>query len=315
MFFQHLFELVHDAHIAFIVVLAALAVLAIIPMTWYEIIQYRRHMKHAKLVEDNAGHSSMDTVYIASRPMTANIGIKMARPFRGRRKLLVRWCVTYATSPAAVFVLSLAIAGFFSCMCQYILLHGVRSQFPEISQGVGDFAGEIVNRLQNVSEQWAINANAQIKDVNDEDALKTVVHCVISIKVESVEKGLIWAHDHAHVELPLFDKNIFSLGANKPVGGDSELKTFLASPSSLTTDELSGAVKRVTGWLHTNLVQETLISTGILLVYVIIVLIGVMGMLSRMAMPTDRHSGRTDRDSNGMASTNNYGRGAGADLG
>lgn len=324
-FFKGLYELIAKARIIFIVLLVLLAVAVIIPMAWYEIKRWRRQQQHARLIAANA-YDPMDVVYIASRPITSTFGIKIASRFRGRRQILVRWCIAYATSIPAIFVLSLALAGFFSCLCQYILMQAVRNEVPKIANQVGEFADDVVGSLKSVSDEWASDANGVIKglnnDVNDDvlgyvknatgavndtlnvfldtmddglntvfkdtillDPIKTVLHCVIGIKIESVQNGLTWVHDHSQVSFPLFNNDTFSLGADKSINGDSELNTFLASPSDVTTDEVTGAVDRVVNWLEKGLVQEALISTGLVLVYVIVVLIGVVRMLVGMAMP------------------------------
>ncbi|CRK33695.1 hypothetical protein BN1708_016272, partial [Verticillium longisporum] len=75
------------------------------------------------------------------------------------------------------------------------------------------------------------------------------------------------------------------MGAQESIGDDSDLTTFLATPSSVTTDEVTGAVQYVVDKIRNHIVTEALISTGILLVYVIIVLIGVIRALVGMAMP------------------------------
>ncbi|QUC16209.1 uncharacterized protein UV8b_00450 [Ustilaginoidea virens] len=324
-FFDKIFELIHKARVAFIVILSLLAIAAIAPMAWMEIRRWRRQEKHAKLIEKNQ-YDPMDVIYIASRPLTATSGIKVASKLTGRRQILMRWCVAYATSAPAIFVLSLAMAGFFSCFCQFVILKAVQKEVPALANEVGDFAGEVVAKLEHISDKWAADANGVIKGLNDDvnkdvleyvanatgavnstintfvdamqtgletvfngtillDPIKAVLHCVIGIKIESVQKGLTWVHDHAHVEFPLFSNDTFSIGAQKSISGDSGLSTFLASPSSVTTDEVTGAVDRVTNWLRRNLVQEALISTGILLVYVIVVLIGLSRTLVGMAMP------------------------------
>lgn len=262
--------------------------------------------------------------------MTSTTGIKFASRFSGKRQIMVRWCIAYATSLPAIFVLSLAMAGFVSCLCQYILMQAVRNEVPAIANQVGEFADDVVGSLKSVSDEWAADANGVIGGLNDDinddvlgyvknatgavndtltvfldtmddglnavfkdtillDPIKTVLHCVIGIKVESVQSGLTWVHDHAKISLPLFDNDTFSQGAQESIEGDSELNTFLASPSDVTTDEVTGAVDRVVRWLEKGLIQEALISTGLLLVYVIVVLMGVVRMLAGMAMPDKVH--------------------------
>ncbi|KAM0419013.1 hypothetical protein ACHAPT_012064 [Fusarium lateritium] len=324
-FFTNLFELIAKAKTIFIVVLVLLAVAAILPMAWLEIKRWRRQQQHARLIAKNQ-FDSMDVVYIASRPMTATWGIKVASRFKGKKQILVRWCIAYATSVPALFVLSLAIAGFFSCFCQFLLLRAIRDEVPALADQVGAFADDVVQSLESVSDEWANGANGVIKGLNDDinhdvlgyvtnatdavndtlntfletmddglntafkgtillDPIKTVLHCVIGIKIESVQKGLTWVHDHSQVNFPLFDNNTFSMGAKDSVNGDSDLNTFLASPSSVTTDEVTGAVKSVTDWLYNNLIQDALISTGLLLLYILVVLIGVVWTLVGMVSP------------------------------
>ncbi|KAF4776586.1 plasma membrane fusion protein PRM1 [Colletotrichum scovillei] len=324
-FFNNLRDMIQKARIIFIVVLSILAVLAIAPMAWLEIRRWRRERKHAQIMASHQ-YDSMDVVYIASRPMTATWGIKIASKFKGRRQILVRWAIAYATSLPALFVLALAIAGFFSCLCQYVLLKAVEREVPALANQVGEFAGEVVTSLQDVSKQWADDANGVVLSTQNEinqdmlgyvtnatsavndtlntftntmttgletvfngtiliNPIKDVIRCTIGLKVEAVQKGLTWVHDHSQISFPLFDNDTFSLGAQESISGDSDLKTFLSSPSSVSTDEVTGAVTHVTDMLRRGIIKEALISTGILLVYVIVVLIGIIRALVGMAMP------------------------------
>ncbi|CAH0041579.1 unnamed protein product [Clonostachys solani] len=330
-FFDGLFRLIAKGKIIFIVVLSLLAIAAIAPMAWLEIKRWRMQQRHAKLIDENR-YDSMDVVYISSRSLTSTLGIKFGSRFTGKRQILARWCFAYATSTPALFVLSLAIAGFFSCLCQVIMLQAVKNEVPALSQEVGLFADNVVSSINSVSEGWATDANGIIKglnsDINDDvlsyvtnatsavnktinvfmdtmddglqtvfngtvllDPIKTVIHCVIGLKIESLQKGLTWVHDNSKITLPLFANDTFSLGAKESLNGDSDLNSFLASPSSVTTDEVSGAVQKVTDWMHRNIVQEALISLGILLAYVIVVLIGVTRALAGMAMRGEARPG------------------------
>ncbi|OAA58876.1 hypothetical protein ISF_06659 [Cordyceps fumosorosea ARSEF 2679] len=321
-FFQKLFDLIHKFKVIFLVVLSLLAALAIAPMAAFEIYRWKRRAKHGERIEQNRV-DNIDMMYIASRPLTSRVGIKFASRLEGDRKLLMRWCVAYATSPSALFVLSLAMAGLFSCLCQWILLKAVQKEVPEITAKIGEFIEDVVKSLEQVSADWAKDANKVVTGFSDEinhdvlgyvtnatDAvnntinifvdnmnkgletvfngtilmkpIKDVVYCVIGMKVESVQKGLTWVHDHAHVSFPLFPNDTFSKGANESVSGDNDLHSFLASPSAVTTDEVSGAVEHVVKWLVNSIIKEALISTGILLLYVIVVLMGVVRTLVGM---------------------------------
>ncbi|KAL2019770.1 hypothetical protein VTK56DRAFT_9214 [Thermocarpiscus australiensis] len=318
-FFNTLFDIVAKAKIAFLVVIPILAIVAIVGMGFIETRRWRREKERAKVFTER-GYDPMDVVYLASRPVTAGAGMKIASRFRGKNHLLVRWTVAYATSLPALFVLSLAIAGFFSCFCQFIMLRSIEKEAPALADQVGDFAGDVVQTLKQVSTNWANDANGVIlklqDDINDDmfgwvqnattavnntlntfdaeidkaltavfqdtmllNTARDLVGCLITRKVDAVQKGLTWVHDNAHVTLPLFADDVFSQGANDSVNGDSNLTSFLASPSSVTTDEITSAVNQVISKLHSGIVQEALISTALLLVYVIVVLVGVVRAL------------------------------------
>ncbi|KAI1076527.1 hypothetical protein F5B20DRAFT_319689 [Whalleya microplaca] len=315
-FFEKLFEIAHTAKIVAIVVLILLAIAACVPMGYMEIHRWNSAQNHARNAYDD-----MDLVYRVSRPISARVGDKFGSWFGQRRRLIARWCFAYATSLPALFVLSLALAGFFSCLCQYILLKTIEKEVPALASEVGGFADQVVDTLGNVSQKWADDANGVITsfstEINDDilgkvtnatstvnntintfqeeinkgltiafgdtlfkDLVQQTLRCLIGLKVEAFQKGLTWVHDHAHINFPMFPNDVFSVGAQKSISGDSDLTTFLASPSSVTTDEVTGAVTHVTTWLHNNIVQTALISTGLTLVYVIVILIGVISALA-----------------------------------
>jgi len=327
-FFDGLYKIANNARIAFIVVILVLAILVCVPMFFLEKTRYHRQKSHSRLFR--RGYDAMDVVYMASRSTSSRIGMWLAGPLYRKHKnknaMLVRWAWAYATSAPALFVLSLALAGFFSCFCQWILLRVIQKEAPALANQVGDFAGEVISKLEAVSEKWANDSNAVIlgfqDDINKdilghvveattainntlntftqeidkgittvfgktvlESTVKDVVRCILGLKIEAVEKGLTWVHDNAHVTLPLFDDDMFSAGAQKSVSGDSDLTSFLASPSSVTTDEITDAVYHVINFLRNNIIQEALISTGLVLVYVIVVLIGVVRMMGGLVTP------------------------------
>ncbi|KAH6848410.1 plasma membrane fusion protein PRM1 [Chaetomium sp. MPI-CAGE-AT-0009] len=314
-FFETLFNIVRTAKIAFSVAIPILAVLAIIGMGYLEIRRWRREKQRSREFTER-GYDPMDVVYLSSRPMTAGVGLWLSSKFKTvKRQLLVRWTIAYGTSLPALFVLSLAIAGLFSCLCQLIILRAIQQEAPALAGQVGDFAGDVVGTLQQVSTNWADDANGVIikfqDDINDDlfgwvnnattsvnntlntfdeeidkaitavfkdtilfNTARNLVGCLITRKIETVQEGLTWVHDNAHVTLPLFANNVFSQGANNSVNGDSDLTSFLASPSTVTTDEITSAVNQVIAKLENGLVQEALISAALLLVYAIIVLSG-----------------------------------------
>ncbi|KAK3320428.1 plasma membrane fusion protein PRM1 [Cercophora scortea] len=324
-FFTTLFELVAKAKIIFIVVITILAIGSMFFFAYLEIRRWRRERQRARIFTEK-GFDSMDVVYMASRPFTSGVGVRIAGWLRGtqRRYLWARWAVAYGTSLPALFVLSLAMAGFFSCLCQYLLLRSIQQQAPALATQVGDFANEVVTTLTDVSTNWSDSSNAVItklqNDINHDvfgwvlnattavnDTLNTfdeeinkgitevfnntilmntardLVNCLVTRKIESIEQGLTWVHDNAHVTLPLFPNDTFSQGAAGSVKGDNDLTSFLATPSSVTTDEISSAVDHVVATLQNSIVQEALISTVLLFIYILVVLIGIIRALVGMA--------------------------------
>jgi hypothetical protein len=152
----------------FIVVLSILAILACVPMAYREMRQWRTMKERSQLVRKEA-HDPMDVVYIISRPYTAAAGIKAASYFNnGRRQILTRWAIAYATSVPALFVLSLGIAALFSCLCQYILLQSLEKEVPTLTAEVSGFADQVMAALNNASEKWANGANQVISSTNDD---------------------------------------------------------------------------------------------------------------------------------------------------
>jgi hypothetical protein len=327
-FFETLFKIAYDAKIAAIVILALLAIAVCIPMYILEKRRWRRQNESVANAVD-----VLDYGYLYSSPLTARVGLAISSKFEDKhnaRKIMIRWFVAYATSIPALFVLSLALAGFFACFWQGILLKAIENEVPQLSQQVSGFAENVVQTLGNVSRKWSDDANGVInhysQEINDDvlgkvtnatvavnNTLNTfmseidkgintffgqtlfsslaqeVVRCFLGLKVEAVEKGLTWVHDHAHVNFPQFPDDIFSVGANQSISGDSDLTTFLASPSSVTTDEITGAVAHVTNWLRNQIIQEALISTGLLLIYIVVVLLGMMRAMYVLMTPS-KHS-------------------------
>jgi hypothetical protein len=334
-FFNDLYHIVYIAKIVFLVVLIVLAVAVIVPMSYLEVRRWRKQVRHARIFT-KYGYDAMDVTYIASRPFTATWGIKVASRFSGRRQLLVRWAFAYGTTFPALFILSLAIAGLFSCLCQYILYRVLQNEAPALASQVGDFAGEVVKTLENVSVQWAKDANGVVLDVQNDinkdllgwvvnatstvnqtlatfdkeiedgitavfngtvllNTVRDVFDCLVGRKIENIEAGLTWVHDQAHVTLPQFPDDLFSVGANASITNDTSLTSFLSSPSSVTTDEITAAVDHVLNALRNNIIQEALISAGLLLVYVIVILVGIVRMLTAMAIPGGSADGHGPR--------------------
>lgn len=321
-FFDKLTDLAHLARRVFIGVLVVLAILVMVPMAWREIRRYRKAQDRALLVHDNA-RDPMDVVYLVSRPYTSSTGLKFSQGFESQRKKnLIRWVIAYATTEAALFVLALAIAGLFACICQAILLSALAKQVPTLSDQVGAFSDKVVAQLNNASAQWALGTNAVLmetnQNINDDmlgwvnttttaindtlnafvdkttdvlndtfggtplyEPIMEVLNCLALMKIAGIQKGLTWVSDNAHVDFPLFDNDTFSLGAVQSLSSSANPDdSFLSNPGDATSDRISSAVARFISMLEDGIRTEALISTGILLVWIFIVLVGVIRALT-----------------------------------
>lgn len=118
------------------------------------------------------------------------------------------------------------------------------------------------------------------------DPIKEVLNCLIGLKIAGVEKGLTWVSDHAQVTLPEFDTNVFSRGAAASIASNSSATdSFLSSPGSAASDDITGAVIKVSTKLKEAIKEEVFISLALVGVYVLIVLMGLgrvlFGLLGR----------------------------------
>lgn len=108
-----------------------------------------------------------------------------------------------------------------------------------------------------------------------------IFECLIGLKVEAIQKGLTWVSDNAHVDFPLLNNDTFSLGAAASIAsgenGDNKTQNdnFLAAGTGAATDKITAAVKKVATHLENGIRTEALISTCIILLWLIVVFVGV----------------------------------------
>lgn len=107
-------------------------------------------------------------------------------------------------------------------------------------------------------------------------SIKEVFNCLIGLKVEGIQKGLTWVHDNAHISLPQIGNDTLSLKAMAANSDSHSDDAFLADPTGSSRDAISGAVVKVTETIEKGIRQEAIISTMILVVWLIIVLIGLI---------------------------------------
>ena len=314
-FFVELVKIEQLAKKIFLVTLVILAILAMIPMAWWEIHRYKRQKKRAALLKSEARDPMDAVYIVSRHfTSSAGIKLAGKFKSK-RRQTLVRWSVAYATTVPALFVLSLAIAGLLGCLCQYILLKTIEKEVPKLENEVLGFADKVVDQLNNASQQWAVGTNDIITHTNDKinddvlgwvnetthavnntlnvfvdgvmDVLNTtfggtvlydpvldVLNCLILLKIQGIEKGLTWVSDHAYIDFPLLPNDTFSLGTLSKIS-DSQTDILAAGPNNGATDAITGAVGHVIHFIQQSIQQEAIISTCVLLIWVIIALIGI----------------------------------------
>jgi len=319
-FFDNLKDLVFNVKNTLIGVLITLALLVMIPMAYREWHAYRTSRRYALLLSDPVrAFDPVDVVHIASQPHASMFGLKISKISKSnRRQTLVRWAVSYATSPAALFVLSLGLTGLFSVACQMILLKQVEVRTPGLAEEIGQFAGNVVNKLEGASKQWAIQANQALNTTNAElneelfgwvkegtdslndtlntfvdkmhdgvdsffkgtplaSAINEVLNCLITIKIQGIQKGLTWANEHAQVSFPTVPEDAFSRGALESISSDADpASSFLANPGSAATDQITDVVVKLTNKWEDSIKREAIISACILGIWVFVCVIALV---------------------------------------
>lgn len=109
-----------------------------------------------------------------------------------------------------------------------------------------------------------------------------VFECLIGLKVAGIQKGLDWVSENAQVDFPQVNSSVFSLGAAASLAdtssGGSNTSTsgsFLSAPGSEAEDKITAAVSKVVKHLEDAIRTEAIISTFIVLLWVVIVLLGI----------------------------------------
>jgi len=112
-----------------------------------------------------------------------------------------------------------------------------------------------------------------------------LMNCLIFRKVEGIEAGLTWVKDNAYVTFPQFNPDVFSLGAQASIAGNSSASSsFLSSPGDVATDDVTNSILKLTDKLQSGLNDEAMIAgslIGIWFMFVLSALIYVLISLCR----------------------------------
>jgi hypothetical protein len=320
-FFNDLRAIAHTARNAFIGVLLTLAILACIPMAALEIRRFLRLQVRSKMI-NNYTSGPMDTAYLFSRPYSSDFGRWAARKYKNpRTQILVRWCIAYCTSLPALVLLSLALAGLFSCLMQTIFLKAIEKEVPALTAEVAGFVGDVVNKLNNASASWANQANSVI--LTESGKLNQELLGWVNTSTTAVNDTLNKFVDETILVLnatfggtPLADpiQDVFNcliglkvagiqqgltwvhdnahidfptLPNNTLTGGllseaSPDVQSFFADPQNVTSDDVSAAVFKIGAKIEKGIKQEAIIASMLLVAYLVVFLGGFIVTLVRL---------------------------------
>lgn len=117
------------------------------------------------------------------------------------------------------------------------------------------------------------------------DPITQLIACLVTNKIDNIEKGLTWVQDNAHVDFPEFRKDVFSMGANASITNSSGADSFLSSPGSVTSNDITSAIVKVTNKLQEGIRQEAIISACVVFLWFIVMFMG----LSRVIFLAFKH--------------------------
>jgi hypothetical protein len=113
--------------------------------------------------------------------------------------------------------------------------------------------------------------------------IQGVFDCLVGLKVQGIENGLTWVHDNAHINFPMLDNDTFSLGAIAKMTDGNGGDDLLSDPTGKASDDISNAIFKVTNSIAKGIRKEALISTAILIVWLLMFLISATYTTVRLA--------------------------------
>ena len=152
----------------------------------------------------------------------------------------------------------------------------------EVFGWVNTTTGGVNDTLNAFVDKMSEALNATFGDTVLYEPIKEVLNCLIGLKIAGIQRGLTWVSDNARVDFPRLPNDTFSLGAVASVAADSKEAgdSFLADPSSQATDKITDAVARMVGKIEDSIRTEALISTVLLLLWLVVALGGLTYILS-----------------------------------
>ncbi|KAI1004777.1 Plasma membrane fusion protein [Podosphaera aphanis] len=155
------------------------------------------------------------------------------------------------------------------------VIHSVNSKVNNDVLGwVQTGTGAVNNTIDKFTGEMTKVLNATFGGTVLYHPVLEVMNCLVGLKIASVQKGLTWVHDKAHVSLPEFKPEVFSLGAAASLAAPGPSESFLASPGSVTSDKITSAVTKVVTKLQDSIKEEAMISAVLILLWIFLLLVG-----------------------------------------
>jgi hypothetical protein len=128
------------------------------------------------------------------------------------------------------------------------------------------------------------------------DPIKEVLNCLIGLKIAGVQKGLTWVSEHAHVQFPGVKNDTFSLGALAKLSDSGSAAELLANPNEKAKDGITEAVDHVVEKMVSGIRLEALISSGILILWLLFAIAGVVYACIQMRRSGNVYAGNPRDD-------------------
>ena len=322
-FFDKLIKLVYTAKKVALAVLIILAILAIVPMAWLEIRRYRRMQERAALFGQGhepmdvvylASRTTSGTVglwlghrfgstrrqaivrwawaYATSMPMLFLIALGIAGLISCFCQYLLLKKIEDKTPE-----LTDEVANFAEKVV--VKLNNASMSW---SSGVNGAVGKLDKEVNDDILGWVQKGTSAVNDtinvfvektnkVLDDalgdtilrDPVQEVLKCLVGLKIAGIQSGLTWVHDHAHVGFPGVANDTLSLGAMAKVSESGSSQELLADPNGKAKDEVTEAVMRVINVLKDGIRTEALISTTLIVIWLVVALGGLAYACTHMA--------------------------------
>jgi hypothetical protein len=234
----------------------------------------------------------------------------------------MRWFFAYCTTLPALLLLSIALAGFISCLFQYALLRAIEKEAPALAAEISGAINDVVGKVNNASTLWATDTNSVLAKASDEingnlltwvntttfavnETLNKFVDETVGTlnatffgtpfnnAIQDVYNCLIGLKVQGiqdgltwvsqHAQVSFPSLPNNSMTIGDLVGKDTELGQFLSDPTNITDSDVSLAVNEVGQKMAAIIHQEALVALGVFICYLLVVLSGFAWTVYKLA--------------------------------